>query len=427
MRGLLSAYACEPHVGSEQTKAWRFATALAGLGHDVTVLTCGAHHRAAIEAELARDPQPPALRFVWYDPPGMRAPGYASARLIRHHYMRWQVGARGLVRRLHAARPFDVIHHVSWAVLRWPCLLGGLGPRLVLGPLGGAEAAPWPLRRGMGLRAGTCEIARDLANRWARVDPLVRWSLARADVILAADPATLAAIPAAHRARAALEPELFTDLAPWSRVSPPPPAPPGRLDLLCVARLEGWKGLHLALDAFARLAARMPEARLRIAGTGPDAARLQARARRLGIADRVDWLGRLPHPAMAALYRRHDLFLFPSLHDTGGQALGEALAAGLPAVTLDLGGPGMVVDTSCGIVVPARRRSREAVTADLAVALIALAQDPARRRILAHGAVARARALGTEGRVPAFVERWYRGQASEHAAMARPLSEPVGT
>lgn len=418
MRVLLSAYACEPHVGSEQTKAWRFATALAGLGHDVTVLSCGAHHRAAVEAELARDPQPPALRFVWYDPPGIRAPGYVSARLIRHHYMRWQIGARGLVRRLHAAEPFAVIHHLSWAVLRWPCLLGGLGPRLVLGPVGGAETAPWPLRRGMGLRAGAREIARDLANRWAQVDPLVRWSLARADVILAADPATLAAIPAAHRARAALEPELFTDLAPWSRVSLPPPAPPGRLDLLCVARLEGWKGLHLALDAFAVLAAQVPAARLRIAGTGPEGRRLQDRARRQGLADRVDWLGRLPHAAMAALYRRHDLFLFPSLHDTGGQALGEALAAGLPAVTLDLGGPGLVVDPSCGIVVPARRRRREAVVADLAAALIALARDPARRRLLAQGAIARARAFGIESRVPAFVERWYRADPATPAAPA---------
>lgn len=425
MRVLLSAYACEPHVGSEQTKAWRFAMALAGLGHDVTVLTCGAHHRAAIEAELARDPQPPRLRFVWHDPAGLRAPGYANARLIRHHYMRWQLGARRVVRRLHAEQPFDVIHHLTWAVLRWPCLLGGLGPRLVLGPVGGGEAAPWRLRRGMGLRAGACELIRDLANRWAQLDPLVRWSLARADVILAADRATLAAIPACHRGRAALEPELFTDLAPWSRVSPPPPAPPGRLDLLCVARLEGWKGLHLALDAFAGLAARVPEARLRIAGTGPGAAQLQAQARRQGIADRVEWLGRLPHPAMPALYRRHDLFLFPSLHDTGGQALGEALAAGLPAVTLDLGGPGMVVDPSCGVAVPARGRSRAAVIADLAAALTGLALDPARRRRLAHGAIARARALGTEGRVPDFVERWYRGAVAVPPTQAERPPAPV--
>lgn len=426
MRVLLSAYACEPHVGSEQTKAWRFATALAGLGHDVTVLSCGAHHRDAVEADLARDPQPAALRFVWYDPPGIRAPGYASARLIRHHYMRWQIGVRGLVRRLHGEQPFDVIHHVSWAVLRWPCLLGGLGPRLVLGPVGGAESAPWPLRSGMGLRAGAAELVRDLANRWARVDPLVRWSLARTDVILAADRATLAAIPSDLRHKAVLEPELFTDLAPWSRVHLPPPAPPGRFDLLCVARLEGWKGLHLALDAFAVLAARVPAARLRIAGTGPDAGRLQARADRLGLADRVEWLGRLPHASMPALYRRHDLFLFPSLHDTGGQALGEALAAGLPAVTLDLGGPGLVVDASCGIAIAARGRGRAEVTADLAGALLALAQDPARRFALAQGALARARALGTHGRMPAFVERFYRGVTPARTTSPERVIETVG-
>ena len=49
MRILVSAYACEPDAGSELGKGWNIALELARQGHDVTVLTCGSHHRLAIE------------------------------------------------------------------------------------------------------------------------------------------------------------------------------------------------------------------------------------------------------------------------------------------------------------------------------------------------------------------------------------------
>ena len=142
MRVLLSAYACEPNAGSEPGKGWLFATALARQGCEVTVLTCGSHHRAAIQAHCADHPPPANLHFAFHDVPGWSGPGYAEARHIRQHYMAWQMTARSRVRRMLRDQDFDVIHHLTWTVLRWPSFLGGLGPRFVFGPVGGGAAAP---------------------------------------------------------------------------------------------------------------------------------------------------------------------------------------------------------------------------------------------------------------------------------------------
>ncbi|MBV2262684.1 MAG: glycosyltransferase family 4 protein [Thauera sp.] len=113
---------------------------------------------------------------------------------------------------------------------------------------------------------------------------------------------------------------------------------------LIVARnLEALYGNDTALRAFARLCAAWPDARLTIAGSGPEAATLDALAQALGIAERVRFAGRLDREQMAALYRDADLMLNPSRVDNMPNAILEALASGLPVVTTDVGGIPFIV------------------------------------------------------------------------------------
>jgi glycosyltransferase involved in cell wall biosynthesis len=74
-------------------------------------------------------------------------------------------------------------------------------------------------------------------------------------------------------------------------------------------------------------------------------------------------------------YTRHDAFLFPSLHDSSGNAVLEALSCGLPVVCLDVGGPAVLVDAACGFRVPPGTPER--AVRGLADALATLATDPA--------------------------------------------------
>jgi glycosyltransferase involved in cell wall biosynthesis len=97
---------------------------------------------------------------------------------------------------------------------------------------------------------------------------------------------------------------------------------------LVVSRLGAEKNLELAIDAVARL----PDVRLAIVGDGPHRAELEERARRLGIADRVRFTGALPRESLPDVYASVDAFAFPSMTETQGLVLAEALAAGLPVV-----------------------------------------------------------------------------------------------
>ena len=164
-------------------------------------------------------------------------------------------------------------------------------------------------------------------------------------------------------------------------------------DFLFVGRLLYWKGIHLALRALAQLRSEGLDAKLTLIGDGSDRAWLENLARELKIEDAVSWRGWLARGDALAAYARHAAFVFPSLHDSGGTVVMEAMAQGLPVVCLDLGGPGEIMPAGCGFKIRARDRSERDVVADLAGAMRELATDQGLRREQAANALAAARRM----------------------------------
>jgi glycosyltransferase involved in cell wall biosynthesis len=387
MRVLLSAYACHPAAGSDDAVAWGWATQLARQGVEVWVLTRELN-RPAIEAYLEQSGDMPGLHFAYHENhalmPVLRR---LRARFRYFYYYAWQYGAYRLAAGLHQKLHFDVVHHVTWVQGRSPSFMGRLGIPFILGPLAGGEAAPWPLRGVLGLRQWTVDLIRDIWTLLARVDPLVRRTYREATRILVATPDSLGLVPAFARPRARVQ--LAIAFEPSARMPVRAGAPEAGLKLLYVGRFLGLKGMELGLAAFAQLAQAHPASRLTLVGSGPEEGRWRRLAERLGIADKLEWIAWLPREEVEALYAQYDVMLFPSLHDSGGLVILEAMSAGLPVVCLDLGGPGMIVDETCGIKIEAHGKSRPQVESALGEALLRLAGDESFRKRLGSGAISR--------------------------------------
>jgi len=128
--------------------------------------------------------------------------------------------------------------------------------------------------------------------------------------------------------------------------------PPDARILLYVGRLAPEKNLDLLLRAFARIADQTNDTYLTLAGSGKSLAGLEIRAKTLGIHRRIRFTGFLSRTKLDPLYLASELFLFPSKTETQGLAVGEALAAGLPAVVVNAGGaPESVRDEVDGFLV----------------------------------------------------------------------------
>jgi glycosyltransferase involved in cell wall biosynthesis len=387
LRILLSAYACEPDRGSEPGIGWQWATRLARAGHEVVVMT-RANNAKAITDALA-DAHIPSLHFVFYDLPAWARFWKRGGHGVHLYYFLWQCFCWRLARRLHDEWRFDVVHHLTFGVFRQPSWLSLLGAPFIFGPVGGGEHAPRALRRGLPIGARARECLRDVANAYARIDPLLRMTLKRAAAILCKTQETCDRMPRMRRDRCRLFLEVGTE--PGDRADTTRRfgnATRRGIRVLYVGRLVYLKGLHLALPAFARLLREAPDSRFTIVGSGPQETELRALADRLAIADRIDWLAWLPHETVLAVYPRYDVFLFPSLHDSSGNAVIEAMTAGLPVVCLNLGGPAAIVDSFSGIRVSAT--APDQAVEYLGDALSLLADNSALRLFLARGAHARA-------------------------------------
>jgi glycogen(starch) synthase len=129
--------------------------------------------------------------------------------------------------------------------------------------------------------------------------------------------------------------------------------PPATPTVLCIGRLIAEKGIDLAVSAFASLAPSFPDARLVIAGDGPERAGLERQAGDLGIADRVDFLGWVSPERMPTVTSAASVVVVPSRwQEAFGLVAIEAALQGRPVVAARVGGlPEPVADGETGIVV----------------------------------------------------------------------------
>jgi glycosyltransferase involved in cell wall biosynthesis len=103
--------------------------------------------------------------------------------------------------------------------------------------------------------------------------------------------------------------------------------------ILFCAKLQVWKRPSDLLHAFAK--ARIANSKLIFAGEGPLRADLEADAIRLGIADRVKFLGFVNQSALPALYKLVDLMVLPSAYEPFAVVVNEAMSCGCPVMVSD--------------------------------------------------------------------------------------------
>lgn len=120
---------------------------------------------------------------------------------------------------------------------------------------------------------------------------------------------------------------------------------------LNIGRLDANKNHELLLRAFSAAFRGAPVA-LRIGGSGAEQERLRALADSLGVTRQVSFLGFLERAQVAQELAQAHAFILPSLRETFGVVLIEALACGVPVIATPSGGPADIVDGANGILLP---------------------------------------------------------------------------
>jgi glycosyltransferase involved in cell wall biosynthesis len=345
-------------------------------GHEVDVLSPAWRGRRTPLEGSRGEPRPTVRRFRYAPSRWERLTHEETVpdRLQRHPAYAllvpgYLVAGVAAAARLGRARAYDVVH-VHWAV---PHGLAGWTA---------ARAAP---------RATLATTFYGAEIRWAekRFPParaFLRWYCRRSRLVAISESTRAMIAPYAGNKPIAVIP-YGVPLPPAEEVTALETAGPPRI--LFVGRLVARKGVDRLLEALAGLRAR--PWRLEIVGFGPERDPLERRAAELGIADRVEFLGRVTSAELVSAYRRAACFVLPATLDERadteglGVVLLEAMSYGVPVVATSRGGIVDVVDDGkTGILV-------DDDPAALAEAIAAVLEDPERGRALGRAGRERVR------------------------------------
>jgi len=174
----------------------------------------------------------------------------------------------------------------------------------------------------------------------------------------------------------------------------------GTVRILAVSRLTPRKGIRFLIRAMASL----PEtARLIIVGGGGERQNLESIATSVGVADRVEFRGLVPHEELPAIYREADIFCLPSLNEGMSNTVLEAIASGLPVVTTITGGTDeLVTNGGNGLFV------QTASSEDLAEKLGKLVANPSLRARMGAASVVKAEKMSWHAVARKYVDEYHR-------------------
>jgi len=285
-------------------------------------------------------------------------------------YFVYDRDAIALLRKLNPKQKWDLVHVVTPVSPAGATRLHKLGLPVILGPWNGGLESP----------ANFPEIMKDDVGWLYKIRDIGRYldrffgTTAHAAVILTATNATEAAIRRENRRRAVrmLENGVNLDVfqpAAWD----PMPSPRNPLRLVFAGRLVPFKGVAMLIEAVRRIRGEFP-VELSIVGDGPLRADLEGVARAAAVQDIVRFRGALPLPEVAAEMRRSHVFCLPSIRESGGAVVLEAMASGLPALAANYGGPAEIVSDEIGRLLSVD--GSEALIADMVRSFREIARDP---------------------------------------------------
>lgn len=378
MKVLALTWACDGEDVSEPQTTFRWVSELA-KDHEVTLFSVSKPDRWGCVQQ-----QFPSLRTIeWRD---IRLPRFLHRlqAVAKPGFVPYYVKARRYLTELLRQEEFDVIHHLSPFGWRYPSPASGLGVPLVRGPVAGGLQAPAGLRQAT---AGSDPYAlfrvSDTLRR--RFDPVLRGSYRQTQQVLISAPYVSAFLSDLCAHELLVEPPHGTD-EQWLR-EPRARQSEGEFVLLYVGRLVRWKGARDAIRAVAT-ARNRSRLRLIVVGDGPDLEPCKREAAELGVSRNVNFLGWKPRREVMELYAQGDAFVFPSFREPVGAVVLEAMSSGLPCIVCAAGGPGFLVNESCGRIVSPQSEMQYAK--GLAAAIDELVENEELRARLARGAYERA-------------------------------------
>ena len=371
----VSAYACEPGLGSEIGVGWHWVLEMS-KHFELWVLTRESN-RGTIEPWIALHPEFAGIHFLYFDLPKWARFWKKGMRGVRTYYNIWQACTNRIVKRTMRDNGIKVFHHLTYGNVLWKVSSFGQRQFFVWGPVGGLETIPAEYSCHYARKSRLIEWVRRSVIKTLPVNFGFKKRCKNADLMLCKTEITRDLIPAKDRERAVL----FTDVAVEKQpiVANADSKDNNTVEFVTVGRLDAWRGFDLVIESFARVAKTNKNLHLSIVGKGADKLRLKGIAESLGVQEQVTFTGKVTMDEYYRLLAASDVVVNASLKEGAVTVSFDSMAMGKPLICLDTTGYTRYFSNEYAVVIP--RTGREEVIANLATAMERMTNADERKTI----------------------------------------------
>ena len=376
MKVLISAIACNPYLGSESHFGTSAIRALA-RDHELFVITTS-RDRPDFERAAAAGLLPANVKYFYAGRFSPWHPNRLRARIQGWgEYVNFTRDSLAVAQDLHRREKFDLVHHVTYTTTRVASPMWRLGIPFVYGPVCGNEPFPFRLFPLLSPVGAAFELARKFHNARSRFSPSVRESVRRASHVFAITEEAgqlMAALRGSDKNITKLSPGIYSaeQVAAFSKYAPGKKTD-GPLRIYVAGHLGGQKCVALAFQGLALAKKRGVKFRYHLGAGGPEIPHLKKLAPKLGLTEEIVFGNQMSRENYLRELGDTQVYLLPSMRETVGLSMLEAMLAGAVPVVADNGGPRVTVTPECGYKIAVTNPGRMAQ--EIADVIVAIDRD----------------------------------------------------
>lgn len=331
----ISAYACEPGLGSEIGVGWHWVLEMSKF-FELWVLTRRSNQHT-IEPWIAEHPEYSHIHFLYFDLPKWARFWKKGLRGVRTYYNIWQWLTNSIVRRTMEENNIHIFHHLTYGNVLWKVSSYGQKQFFIWGPAGGVETIPEEYTCHYSKKMQLVEKLRRLMADNLKFNGGFKRRCKNADLILCKTDILRQYIPEKYRDKAVL----FTDVAVDNLLDVPAVVESElskRVEFITVGRLDPWRGFDLTIEAFAKAAEKNENIHLTIIGKGADRERLETLINKLKLKEKVTMAGSVSMERYQEYMRSCDVVVNASLKEGAVTVSFDSMAMGKPLICIDTTG-----------------------------------------------------------------------------------------
>ena len=356
----ISAYACEPNLGSEIGVGWHWVLEMSKY-FELWVLTRKSN-QVGIEAWLKENPTYKNIHFIYFDLPYYLRFWKKGMRGVRTYYNIWQWCTNSIVKNTMQANHIKIFHHLTYGNALWSVSSYGKKQFFIWGPTGGAETISSEFTKHYKLKGRFIESLRRTVVKSLDYNLGFKSRCKHANLILCKTENHRDKIPAHYRHKAILFTDVAVDALQFEEYEQKEPG--DTITYIVVGKLDPWRGFDLLIEAVEIAVKTTPNIHLKIVGKGMDWSRLCDLIKDKNLSKHIEMVGKVSMNAYYQLMKDADVVLNPSLKEGAVTTSFDSMALGKPLICVDTSGYTRYFTNDYAIVIPMQQRKEliEALT-----------------------------------------------------------------